>query len=160
MQLETAARRHLLSLPAVTGYVVGKVFKFTLLESPERSGGCAIVVRRQVGWAVPDTVKTSEFPRLVIECWADCTRDLGGNKKAEDAADKALALYKVVDRALHGKRDMTWGAGGADPGLRIVTCVRSGEPAVLTELNTPSLDRPVQLGEMAMVPVVYNLQVG
>ena len=160
MELETAARRFLLSEPAVNGYVAGKVFKHTLVQTPSGTGGCALVVRRSSGWASPDLVKTSEYPRLLVECWADPDRYDSGDRAVDNAVDKAFALFRVVDASMHGLRDVWWGAGGSDSGLRIVSCVRSGEPDAVWGQRVLSVgpdSRPADVAEMAMVLAVYNL---
>lgn len=157
MEIETALRRHLLGLQTVNGYAAGRVFKHTLVVSPEGTGGYALVVRRLRGWASPDTVQSSEFPRVVVECWADPDRDDDGMRLSENGHDKAWALFRAVDRELHRKRDVWWGAGGVEPGLRIVTCVRSEEPIALGGPNAEAEGRPAIFGEMSMVPAIYNV---
>src|SRR4029450_99775 len=125
MELETAARRYLLTLPEVTSYVGDKVWKWrrkTLLD-----GGRAVVVGRIGPSAPPDAVKTSQFIELQVVCWADPTMD-DGVPVAADAEDNALALYGVVDKHLHNQRGVRWGAWGSDPGLMIITCTRDSEP--------------------------------
>lgn len=165
MELETAARRHLLRIPSVTGYVGRRVFKNTLVESPAGTAGYAIVVRRAVGWTTPDTVKTLEYPRLIVECWADPDREPTGETAVENAIDKAYALYRAVDRVLHGRRDEWWGAGGTDPGLRVISCVRAGDPVAANVMGPDPAapggggadGRSALFGEMAMVPAGYDI---
>ena len=135
MELVTAARRRLLTVPAVTGYVGDKIFKYEIRATlpavePEQpgkelprlsvlngTGGRAVVVTSGNGWQVPEATGTAEFPTLQLQLWADCTRDEHGLKVADDAVDKAYALYRVVDKALNQTRAEWWGAGGDNPGL-------------------------------------------
>lgn len=160
MEIETATRRHLLTLPSATGYVSGRVYKFSLLDHVQGTQQRAIVVRRSNGWATPDTVQTSEFPILVLDFWADPTRDGEGNKAADDAADKAYAVYRAVDKDLHGVRDEWWGAGGSNPGLRVVSCSRWAEPFHLTSQDQhgsgPKFDGQA-VGDCAVVVAQYAI---
>lgn len=132
MELETAARRMFLADTSVQGYVTGKVYKFELLDHVSGTSGRAIVVRRASGWGAPPLVGSSEYPTLIVENWADASRTPDGEVLKDDAADNALALYRVTDALVHGARDVVWGAGGTNEGLRIVTAVRDGEPAIVT----------------------------
>lgn len=158
MELETAVRRHLVKDQTVNGYVQGKVFKHTLELNLEGTGGYAIVVRRAPGWALPDPIKSSEFPRLVVECWADPDRDEQGMKASENGATKALSLYRAVDRLLHAKRDVWWGAGGGERGLRIITSARDLDPAALGGPSASVDNRPALFGDLSMVPATYQIQ--
>lgn len=132
MEIETAARRQMLTVDVIKGYVQSKVFKFSLLEHVQGTSGRALVIRRSNGWASPDPVQSSEYPLLVFDCWADPTRDSMGGVAADDAVDKAYALYRAVNAQVHGIRDVWWGAGGANPGLRIISAARWGEPFHMT----------------------------
>lgn len=156
MEIETAARRLLLADETVNSYVAGKVFKGTLLQTPEGTGGYAIVVRRGAGWWSPDPVNTSEYPLLVVECWADPDRE-NGVKKRENGADKAWALFRAVDGLLHAQRDQWWGAGGANPGLRIISCARDSEPVAVGGPDARLGDRAAAFGDLWMVPAVYDV---
>ena len=158
MELETAVRRHLIADEGVNGYVTSKVFKNALLVSPQGGGGYAIVVRRAPGWAQPDRVKTSEFPRLMVECYADPDRNSDGTKKVENGTDKAWGLFRVVDQLLHARRDEFWGAGGTDAGLRIITCARDSEPTVLGGPTGDARAPDPLLGDLSVVQALYAVQ--
>lgn len=152
MEIETAARRFLLAHDGVRGYVGDKVTKFSLLEHVDGTGGRAIVVRRSNGWKTPDSVQTSEFPLLLVDCWADCDR-VGGDKVADNAVDKAFAVYRVVDKLLHAKRDFMMGD------LRIISSQRWSEPFFETandaHKGVASLSTPK--GDSAVVTAQYAL---
>lgn len=136
MELETASRRHLLALPAVAGYVQDRGYKFSLGRRVDGTGGLAFVVRRSNQWSAPDPVQSSEYPLLAFDAWADPSRGPDGEKIADDAPDKAYALTRVVQKFLHGVRDVRWGAGGTNPGLYIVSCSRWSEPMLVTADDT------------------------
>ncbi|MDL5159408.1 hypothetical protein [Actinomycetospora termitidis] len=163
MELAPAARRELLSRPAVTGYVQGRVFKYKLDQHVDQKGTRAVVVAPDGGWAQPNPVNTPAFQLLRVECWADCSREDDGHgrleKAAGDAIDNAWALYRAVDRELHppgGIRGVRWGAVGSDPGLLVVTCQRWTEPNWHDADNPDGSGR--NFGEAAMVTTTYALQ--
>lgn len=162
MEVEPAYRRHLLDIPDVRG-IVGPagVHKGKLYEKVDGTGGRAIVVRADVGgWAVPNQINTQEFPILVFDFWADATRDDHGNKAADDAADNARAVYRVVDKRIHGKRGLWVGGFGQHPGLYVVTSDRFQEPEVATAPGTKTwAPYNMDLGESAVVSVQYALTV-
>jgi hypothetical protein len=147
--------------PAVNGYVSGKVYKFELLEHVTGTGGWAIVVRRGAGWSAPGLRSQSEYPTLVVENWADCTRSPDGEPTAADAVDNALALYRVTNALIHGIRDVWWGAGGDNPGLRVVSAERSAEPAygAATAPSASGASTHTPLGESAVVIASYALHI-
>lgn len=161
MEIETAARKHLLTFASVRGYVQEKVYKYSLLQHVDGTGGLALVVRRSNGWTNPDVLNTQEFPVLMIDCWADCDRE-NGEPVLDNSADKAFALYRVVDKILHGRIDEWWGAVGNDTGLRVIQSSRGAEPFFATAKdvhggsgNSPDTPR----GESTVVTVSYNLTV-
>lgn len=148
MEVTTAARKLLLNDDTVNGYVTGKVFKDVLTEAVSGTGGRAIVVRVVGGWSPGDHVQTIEYPLLQIECVADPDRDIDGTITTANAVDKAMAVARACDRALHGLRDSWW---PDTTGLRVVSCVRWSEPIV-----NPHDDA---LGDAVMVWSRYALQV-
>lgn len=121
MELESAARRMLLGRSDVRGYVQERVFKDKLLEQVQGTGRSAVVVRTAGWWSPADDVQTVEFPVLVVEFWADCTRDELGNKAQGDAEDRARAGWRVLKPLFHAPpRGQVWGAVGSDRGVRVV----------------------------------------
>lgn len=158
MEIETAARRMLLAAPAAAGYVQDRVYKFSLLEPVEGTGGRAIVVRRSNGWSQPDAVQSSEYPVLALDFWADNDRDADGLSVAANAIDKAYAVYRAVDPLFHRVRDAWWGAGGSNRGLRVISSTRFAEPS-----HRSAVDRhagganETDIGDSAVVTVTYAL---
>lgn len=155
MEVDTAARRMLLTVPTVIGYVGSKVFKNVLSEHVNGTGGRAVVLRRGNGWAPPSRVQTSEYPSLVVECWADADR-LGDMVTTDNAVDKAFALQRVVSRVMHRQRDVWWGAGGTNRGVRIITSMQNSEPSVETEKDQHG---GIPMGDCAVVSVRFDLHV-
>lgn len=131
MEIESAARKKLLTIAALTGYVGTKVFRHRMLEDVEGTGGSAVVVRRDGEWTRPQMVNTQEYPILVIECWADPDRDPKGGIARGNAEDKAWALHRVIDPVLHGIRGQLWGASEDNVGLLIIGCDRWSAGSVI-----------------------------
>lgn len=158
MEILTALRRHLLTQDAVRGYVGSKVDKAKLHDHVDQKGTRAIVVRSNGGWAQPDLTQSSEYPLILIDFWADCSRDRLADRIADDAVDNAMAVYRVVDPLLHRKRNVMWGGQGTDPGLQIVSCIRWSEPITQTrDESHGGVAYGVQLGESAVVTVQYAI---
>ena len=150
MEIETAVRKFLLSKSQVTGYVGQKVFKFELLEPVAGTGGRAVVVRRVGSWGTPDPIGTAEFPLLQVECWADPDRDGDGNVLVANAVDKALAVQRVIDPLLHGKRGVQWSD------LPVVSSARFSEPVIVTPSDQHGSG---SMGDSAYVWTRYAVQV-
>lgn len=126
MEIESAARRYLLGQSAVTSLVGQRVWKHALFSPLDGTGHRAIVVARD-GWHGPlEDVRTVEFPVLAVTCWADATRDADGRVVAEDAADSAWGMHRVIDSLLHGQRAARWDR------LVVVHCRRWAAPALIT----------------------------
>lgn len=156
MNLITASRKHFLSDETIRGFVVEKVYKLSLLEKLDGTGGSAIVTQRGGYWANPDSVKTSMFPVLQVDCYADATRTPQGEIREVDAADKAEALWLAVDRLIHGVRAQVW--GGAS-GLRIVTCARFREPDLFSAQD-PGKTTDKDLGDVVYLSGQYAMELG
>jgi hypothetical protein len=156
VELEVAGKRYLESQLTVRGMVGDKVYKRKLEEHVDQTGKRALVVRRDGGWTGPDRVQSSEFPILVVDCWADVSRSPDGLKLGDDAEDNAWALYRVVDPLLHRVKNAWWGAGGTREGLRVIEVTRWQEPWCQTKNEAHGgVAYSVQLGESAVVTARY-----
>lgn len=156
MNLLTASRKLYLSDSTVSGFVVKKVFKLSLLEQLDGTGGMAIVVSRLGNWATPDPIQTARFPVLQVDCYADHTRTPQGEIDELDAADKAETLWDAVDKVTHAQRGVVW--GGLN-GLRIVSSQRWVEPDLHSKTNQrASIDK--DLGDVVYLSSQYALEVG
>lgn len=158
MELEPAARRRLLADITVAGYVATRVYTDRLEEPVQPMGLRAVVLTRGPSWSNSDTYEgaSAEFPTLVVDCWADCTRDDTGDIARTDRATNARALWRAVHRLLHNpRRGQIWGRVGSNPGLLVNTSTQWLAPAVLeggTRRGTP-------LGDAAIVTATYALNV-
>jgi hypothetical protein len=150
MEVETAVRKFLLSQSSVTGYVGQRVFKFQLTEPVHATGNRAVVIRRVGQWTPPDPVKTSEYPIVQVECWADPDRDGDGNVLVSNALDKAFAVQRVIDPLLHGRRGVKFSD------LDVVSVQRWSEPIMVTQDDTHGSGR---LGDSAYVLTRYAMHV-
>lgn len=142
MELIPAARRHLMQMAVVTGFVQDRVWKDRLEDLLDRTGQRAIVVKRGGGWAMAQPRNTQEYPLLQMEFWADHQRHEDGTIANEDGLTSAMAMYRAVDPLLHGVRDQWWGTTDSSPGLWVIGCQRYGEPIPLSE-NALATGRPV-----------------
>jgi hypothetical protein len=158
MELETATRRFLMADATVSGYVQDRVFKFRLEQKVDGTGQSALVVNRSNAWTAPDPVKWMEFPVLRVHCYADPRRDDDGQVAELDAEDRAFAMYRVLDRLLHARRDYTMGSVGNQKGLKVVSSARWAEPFVVTDKDRhgdgdPLGDAVYVVGQWALVVV-------
>lgn len=158
MEVESAVRRRLLADQTVNGYVAGAVWKFRLMEAIEGTGQRAVVVKRDGGWAVPDETTTQEYPLVTVRCYADPDRDNDGLMVDGTALSNAFALYRAVDKVLHGKRGEVW---GGDNGLLVITSQRWSEPysVAADDQHGASSGSSEALGETVFVLAQYALQV-
>lgn len=159
MEVATAFRRHLLGHDPTTGYVQQRVFKYRLGEKIDGTGGRAVVVYPNNGWATPDPVTTQEYPILAVKCFADHDRDDDAQIREYNAEDKAMALYRVVDQRLRGIRGRWIGSVGQNPGLFVVTSQRWKEPVITTEKDRHGQQSGDPLGDVVYAYVEYALQV-
>lgn len=164
MELVPAARRHLQADLTLRGYVSDRVHAWRLHDRVDPYGRRALVVRTAGGWSQPELRSKAEFPLLYIDCWADHTRNPGGDKQAEDNVTNGWAVYRAVDHLLQGVREQRWGPIGTNPGLTIVSCERWTEPVPQTAgdahgdaRSSMSLPYPVPVGEAAVVTVAYAI---
>lgn len=156
MELETAARKYLLTDDTIRGYVVSgtetRCYKHRLETPVHGSGKIAIVVSRNGGWAQPDEVQTVEFPVLRVDVVADPDRDVDGGIRVMNGEDKAAAVLRVVDRLLQNQRGVMWGGPN---GLLVITCGRWREMAFFSQedLHGKRLD----LGDSIMARREYRM---
>ena len=148
MEIETAARKHLLNQGNVTNLVSKRVWKFGEHEPLENTGLAALVLRRNTGWTKPGR-GSQEYPMLVIECLSDWSRTPEGQVIKDDAADRAYAVYREVDRILHQvDREVRYWPEGDKDGLLVLGCFRGSEPT-----------EPVDKWGVKVVRVTYDVQV-
>lgn len=156
MEIDTAARLLLLADDPIRGYVVTKVFRWRLEESPQGTGGRALVVIRGPGWAGPNRQQPTRFPTLITKFYADPDRDPDGNIATANAADKALAGDRLLDRLLGNVQEAYWGAKGSNPGKLIISSYRAAEPVVAGQGDLQAGGEP--LGDLVIARSVWNIE--
>jgi len=150
MEVETAIRKYLLAQSGVTGYVGGRVYKFQLMEPVHATSHRAVVIKRVGQWGTPDSVQTSEYPLVQVECWADPDRDADGNVLVMNALDKAFAVQRTIDPFLHGKRGVKFSD------LDVVSTQRWSESIIVTQDDQHGQGN---MGDAAYVATRYALHV-
>lgn len=67
----------------------------------EGSGKGCIILSQSSPWAIQNSHNTAQFPTLRVLIIADNTRDVTGTSLKNDAADKCLQIYNVVNPLFH-----------------------------------------------------------
>ena len=67
----------------------------------ENTSRCLIVVNEEGQWTSPNPHNTMRFPRLVVDIWADPTRNQDRTVQLFDAKSKVEDIVKIVDRKFH-----------------------------------------------------------
>lgn len=132
--LALAARRRLAAEPSLRG-VLGPsppgtvsttwLFPRELSVVVEGTGLAAAVLSIQSGWARPNAHNTAQFPRLIVEIYADSQRGQGTEVVRWDAPARAWWARRAFRAVLHRPYGFVevWGAdaGAAppDPGQRV-----------------------------------------
>jgi hypothetical protein len=156
MELVTAARRHALKQDSIKNLVLDRVFKHKLRlfnddgepMALEGTGWTALVFKSASGWAAAERTKTSEYPILVVECWADHSRQPDDSHALKlDQADRAQQLWREVDRVFHVASGEHQRWPDSPGGLYIEGSTRSREP-----------DGPLEIDGVAVVRGTYNIK--
>lgn len=67
----------------------------------ENTGKCLIVVNEEGQWTTPNAHNTMKFPTLLIDIWADPTRNADKSVNRFDAKKKIEDIQNFVDKYLH-----------------------------------------------------------
>lgn len=158
MELEPAVRRRLLEDPTIRGYVGDRIYIHRLEDRVDPLGLRAIVLYAGPWWAEADryTGAGAEYPTLVADHWADCTRTGDGDIARLDRVQNAKAVWRAVHRVLHNPpRGEVWGAVGSNPGLLVNTSTLWFAPSALEGAEVRRTGTPLQ--DAAVVPATYAL---
>lgn len=79
----------------------GWIFDSKLRVTLENTQRCAIVINRAGGWATPNEHNNMRFPLIVVDIWADPTRNTDHSVKYDDAEDKANDIFDAVRSVMH-----------------------------------------------------------
>lgn len=143
-KLAYAARNFLAQQSSVTSLVgtdtqVGEWLFVNVPEATvENSSTCLVVIYTEDGWGA-NQHNTARFPTLVIDIWADPTRNPDRSVRWRDADLKAEAVYLAIDKHLHrvsnsepGGASVIWGTAeeiANKTGVRIISSSRVNEPS-------------------------------
>ena len=107
-----------------------KLFHFIAPSQVPTSGDYYVTIGQgSDGWA-RDDYHTVRHRTLVLNCYADATRDDTGAVLKEDARAKCEALYAFLNPLLDMKTQHDW--------PEIISCRRAGEPQWITIPDAPS----------------------
>ena len=160
MELEPAVRRRLLADPTVVGYVGDRIYPHRLEERVDPLGLRAIVIYAGPWWGDAERYESAsaEYPTLVVDCWADCTRDEDGNIARLDRVQNAGAVWRAVHRVLHNPpRGEVWGEVGSNPGLLVNTATLWFRPGAIEGADAKRTGTPLQ--DAAVVSATYAMGV-
>lgn len=83
------------------GWVNGWIFDSKLSTRIENSQRCAIVISYAGGSDTPIPGNSASFPAIVVDIWADPTRDADHSVIVDDAKTKCFTIHEAVKKALH-----------------------------------------------------------
>jgi hypothetical protein len=114
------------------GWVNGWIFDSDLSVRMENTQKCAIVVSYAGGHRALEPDSQTHIPLVVVDIWADPTREADNSVRVHDAKTKAFTVYDAVHKTLH-LIDRGTSSGGAVffDQTRIISSEVLGEP----ELN-------------------------
>ena len=137
------------------------MFKFRLGEQIDGTGRAAVVLTRGPGWASPDQVQSTEYPRLFVDSLADPTRGPAGEIMVQDGEDRAFALAMTIRPwfrypRLRGER---MGSFGSRPGLLVISSQQWAEPRLIRASDYHTILERKQAGDVVAVRTEYALEV-
>lgn len=62
---------------------------------------CLIVINENGGHAAPNEHNTMRFPLMIVDVWADPTRNADGSVKQDDAKDKIEVIFARLKKHFH-----------------------------------------------------------
>jgi hypothetical protein len=130
-----AARTHLAAQTALTALLGSDsvyatwIFQWEPYVDFEGTSKVGVVLVARGGWTSRAFHNTASFPRLVVQIFADPTRDANRNVISLDARDKAWKVLEALDRSLHrpGGINELWGT------VRVYQSHREDEPDWIAE---------------------------
>ena len=109
----------------------------------ENTGKAMIVVTVDGGWG-SNGHNTANFPTIIVDVWADPTRNTDLSVRTKDADLKAELTYKALDKFLHvvnphvNGQFIYWGTASqiaTKTGVRIISSSRNNEPSYRPAIN-------------------------
>ena len=107
------------------------------------TGGVFVVfIESKSGWATDSYHSGIRHPILIVNVYADDTRDTEGRAIAHDAHSRALATYEFIDSRLNRATAKTWPA--------VVQCHRQEEPELFPAVWSESTGLDTSQGAVFM----------
>lgn len=137
MDLTLFARRELAATPAVTTMVGSSpewliwIWRWKPRVEMEGTGKRSIVISRPRPWSVPSRFHTTSFDLVVVDCYADPTRDAQGRPTKEDGEERALLLCDEVRKVMHRVDHGGFEWGDSNGKIRVVSSVAGQDPEVV-----------------------------
>lgn len=93
----------------------------------EGTGKACVVLSDRTSWAGPNPHNTARFPALLVEVFADCSRNAQGAVIADDADRRCKQVWDRVDKVFHDPSNEVhvWPLG-----IRVISCVRWSELSI------------------------------
>lgn len=107
-RLSLAARNYI-AQDAALAPLLGKSQSWPIWVFDERPVGikfegfqkCLVVINEDSTWTSPNEHNTLRFPRLIVDIWADPTRNEDRSVRMDDARDKIEVIETVLSKHFH-----------------------------------------------------------
>lgn len=107
----------------------------------ENTQKCSIVLTEGNPWTDPNEHNRAEFGTLVVDIWADPTRNADKSVRFDDAQDKIRRLLKIVDNSFH----------------LVHPAVPAGAPAYLGAVGMPRIwGKPSEVADRTGITIVES----
>jgi len=126
----------------------------------ENTSKCMIVISEGDPWTIPNDYNTASFPTLLVDIWADPTRNQDNKSvRIQDAKDKILAISNQVKRHMHRVDSGSEAGGIIFWGTASQIASRTGVPIFSSKLARGPRFEPVQDSTGSwMGRYVYNIE--
>lgn len=93
-------------------WTAGWIFQESLYVRIENTQKCAVVLVDGEDWIDPNPHNTMGFTRLIVDVWADPTRNVDNSVQTPDAKDKIETVFKAINKHLHNSANQhqIWGS--------------------------------------------------
>ena len=164
--LSLAARNLLAHQPEVTALLPSSASWDTWIASEEPVGmaientsKCMIVISEGAPWTSPNEHNTLRFPTLLVDIWADPSRNPDKSVKRQDAKDKIVKISTQVNRHMHRVDSGSAAGGMIFWGSAVEIAAKMGVPIFSSVLARGPQFEPVQDSTGSwMGRYVYNIK--
>ena len=114
--------------PLGGGWVTGLDSDGAPFRNVETYGTCAVIYFIADEWTQPSLYRSSQYPRLHLQVWADRSRDADGNPNGvHDAEDKARFVWRLLHPLFHDPANVVH----AFDALRVHSTVQGGSWSIM-----------------------------